>query len=459
MKRAWQSALTLCLLVALERPAALAEAPRQLPAQAPIELHGSGPYYQLTLPLAAHLAAHFSDMRDVRVLNGQGEMVPFSLLRGQARTDQAVSESRIPWFPLYATDAARDSLPDIRVERRADGTVVSVKAGDNASPGVPKVRGYLLDLSQSRNAARKLELDWDPAVPGMQQLSVEASDDLQTWRTWQRSAQVARLDFNGQRIERKQIELPGDHATYARIMWQVPQEAPALTSVTLTSSTSTYRPAPMVWSDPAQPTHTDTDEFEWQLPRILPIERLKIGLPQVNVLAPAEVWAKADAEPSTHWRLLTRAVLYRLQVDGKESQQQDVELTGLPVRAIKLKLDPRTGGLGSGVPTLSFGLTAQQVLFLARGQGPFMLVVGDQEAKSVDLPPATLIPGYDTPAAPPISTAELGPLGSPTPPTEPPQSAKPGPVDWKSATLWAVLLIGIATIAAMAFQVLRQMRS
>jgi hypothetical protein len=452
--------LGLCLALEGTAPA-VAEVPRDLDAQATIELHGSGPYYQLTLPLAAHLAAHFPDLRDLRVFNGQGEMVPFSLLRGQARTDEAVRESRAAWFPLYATDATRDRLAEIRVERRADGTVLSVKAADGAGPGVPRLRGYLVDISQNKNAVRRLELGWDAAAMGFQQVSVEASDDLQTWRMWQRSAQLARLEFNGQSIERKQIELPGDHAAYLRIMWQEPQEAPLLTSVTVTSTTSAYRPAPLVWSAAAEPTHTSNGEFEWELPRPIPIERLSIGLPQVNVLTPAEVWAKTDTQPNARWQFLSGAVLYRLQAEGKEWQQQDLVLTGLPVQIIKLKLDPRSGGLGTGRPTLSFGLRSQQVLFLARGQGPFMLAVGDRDAKAADLPPATLIPGYDTPAAPPISTADLGPLGSAateqTPPPE--QPATYGPAGWKAQLLWAILLIGVAIIAAMAFQLLRQTRT
>jgi hypothetical protein len=464
MREPLRTALTLCLcllldaaaLATLTSSAASADQLQEFKTRTPITLQGDGPYYQLTLPLEAQIGSHFLDMSDLRVFNGQGEMVPFSLIKGRSRVDEAVLRTPLTWFPLYATDTP-DSVPEIRVERRADGTLVSVKGGEAKNSGRQKLRGYLLDISHNKDAARKLELDWDSAVTGFQQLSVEASDDLQTWRAWQRSAQLSRLEFGGQRLERNQIELPGDHADYIRLTWSLPQDAPQLTSVILTSSTSSYRPAPLLWSGEIQPTRTSAGEYEWEFPQRLAIEQIKIGVPQVNVLTPAEIWGKTGAEMNSPWQLLTTTVLYRLQIDGKELQQLEVALAGLPMKMIKLKSDPRTGGLGAGTPTLAYGMASHQVLFLARGSVPFVLAEGNGQARAADLSPATLIPGYGTSAAPPISTATLAniPSDQAVPPGLAPE-AKSGFANWKTLILWAVLLTGIAAIAVMALHLLRQ---
>ena len=463
MRQPLRTALTLCLcllldaaaLAALTASAASADQLQEFKIRTPITLQGDGPYYQLTLPLEAQFASHFLDMSDLRVFNGQGEMVPFSLIKGRSRGDETVLRTPLTWFPLYATDP--DLVPEIRVERRADGTLISVKGGEAKDPGRQKLRGYLLDISHNKDAARKLELDWDSAVTGFQQLSVEASDDLQTWRAWQRSAQLARLEFGGQHLERKQIELPGDHADYIRLTWSMPQEAPQLTSVILTSSTSTYRPAPFLWSGEIQPTRTSAGEYEWEFPQRLAIEQIKIGVPQVNVLTPAEIWGKTGTEVNAPWQLLTTTVLYRLQIDGKELQQLEVALAGLPVKMIKLKSDPRTGGLGAGMPTLTYGMASHQVLFLARGSAPFVLAEGNGQARAADLSPATLMPGYGTSAAPPISTATLASIASDQAVQQGlAPEAKSGFANWKAMILWAVLLTGIAAIAAMALHLLRQ---
>ncbi len=94
----------------------------------------------------------------------------------------------------------------------------------------------------------------------------------------------------------------------------------------------------------------------------------------------------------------------RLLIDGKEWQQPDIVLYTSPVRALRLTPNPSSGGLG-GAPTLSIGLTAEQLVFLARGAGPFTLAVGRDTAPAAELPAATLMPGYGSKTAPPISEA------------------------------------------------------
>jgi hypothetical protein len=360
----------------------------------------------------------------------------------------------VPWFPLYASAAGRDAVPEIQVERRADGTVVSVTNGASGAPGAGKLRGYLLDLSQSRNPARRLTLDWDPAVTGFQEVLVEASHDLQHWEIWSRSAQLARLDYNGQRIERRDIDLPGRHAAYVRLTWRDPDIAPPLTAAAVIATAD--RPAPLVWSAALAPSVSSADAYEWRFPAPLAPERARISLPQANVLAPAELWGESDDQAAGPGRLRARTVLYRLEVQGRVWESDDIALAGPPLRAIKLKLDARGGGLG-GAPMLALGLAARQVLFLARGAGPFVLAIGDASAEPAALPPATLIPGYGGAGAPPISPAALGAIA--TPALAAPSSAAPAlAFDWKTATLWAILLAGIAGIAAMALYLLRQMR-
>ena len=447
-------ALALLLLPAL----ATAEVPSDFQTTAPIELQGGGPYYRLTLPIQANFAAHAPDLRDLRVFNSQGEAVRFSLIRDQAHTEQTEQQVPLKWFPLYAADATPDTLRQIKVDRRTDGTIVSVLDGDPAATGAPKLRGYLLDTSQAKGSALKLDLDWDPAITGFQQLSVEASDDLLNWQRWEGSAQLARLEFNGEHVERKQIDLPGGHAAYLRLTWRVPAEAPALTAAVLTTGSATDRPAGLSWSDPVAPSRGDKDGYEWDFQRPIAIERLKFALPQVNVLSPVEISTKDERVPHAEWRELARSVLYRLLIDGKEWQQQDISLYPTPIRALRLVPDARGGGLG-GAPTLSVGVTAQQLVFLASGSGPFTLAIGKDDAKPADLPPGMLMPGYGSSNAPPISVAQLGPLtGTAGQKATGALSDMPAG-GWQSLVLWGVLLLGIGAIGFMAVRLLKQTKA
>ncbi|MES2352945.1 MAG: DUF3999 domain-containing protein [Pseudomonadota bacterium] len=426
--------------------------------RAPIELKGGGPYYQLALPLDIYFASHFTDLHDLRVFNAQGEVVPFSVIHGQSRSEQSVEKIDLKWFPLYSrTETTAERMPEIHVTRNAAGTVVSVMEGQKESEKGGKLRGYLFDTSQYKNAFQTLSLNWDASISGFQQLSVEVSDDLKQWRTWQGAAQLARLEYNGQRIERKDIELTGERANYLRLQWREPDQAPALRSAILTTSASIYQSAPFVWSTPFAPSRSDNSEYEYQLARSVPVERIRITVPQINVLAPVEIWGKSEA--NSPWHRLTQTVVYRLQVDGKEWPQQDIWLSGQPVRYLKLKADARGGGLGQGAPMLSIGLTSKQLLFLARGQAPFVLATGHDLAKGADLSVTTLVPGYGTSNALPVSTAGLGVLSAQSIDGKAAVATKKtvfDEINWKTVILWAILLTGVMAMAIMAVRLLKK---
>jgi hypothetical protein len=432
---------------------AAGETPADFAGHAPIELAGDGPYFRLTLPIAVHLAAHSPSLDDVRVFDGTGAAVPFSLIRDRARTERAEQQTPVRWFPLDTADATPDALRGVKIERRADGTIVSVLDGEPPAGAVPKRRGYLLDTSQTAGSAVRLELDWDPSVSGFQQLSVDASDDLQSWRRWADAAQLARLDYNGEHVERREITLPGGHAGYLRLTWAVPEEAPMLTAALLVTSSAAARPAALVWTAPAPPDLTDPKFYEWHYARPIPIERLQLALPAVNVLAPIEIASRDDAESPPVWHVLARSVVYRLAIGGQEWLQQELTLPGTPVSALRLTADPRSGGFG-GVPSLSAAVTAQDLVFLARGAGPFTLAVGRDDAQPAGLAPATLMPGYGTATAPPIAAAQLGPLTS---------RAAAGPErqseSWQGIVLWGVLLLGVGMVGVLAAQLLRQSKA
>ncbi len=440
------------LLALLLAGPALAEAPDQYEATAAITLDGPGPYYRVTLPIEAMLAARSPDLADLRIFNGAGETVPFGLLRMPPETEEALSRTSVPWFPLIADE---DDIvpPTVEVERRSDGTVVSVRAAPPATGKTIVRRGYLIDLSGVKDKPRRLELDWDAAATGLQELSVEASDDLQRWRSWAPAAELARLDFNGQHIERREIALPGETAHYLRLTWRSPRNAPDLTAAILVAGQVTEKPAAFVWSAPTAGTSGGERIYEWHWPHPVRPAALRVALPQTNALAPATLARRDDSEPGQPWQPMAQTTLYRLAIDGHETSQPDITVAALAFTSLRLTLDARGGGIGSGAPSLSLGLPAETVLFLARGDGPFRLAIGSSTAKSADLAPSALIPGWGAAAAPTPSTASLGAFEEHAAATPDAQ-----PFGWQRLVLWAVLIAGIGAVAAMAASLLRQVR-
>lgn len=433
-------------LLTLVAPLAQAQEDRgDYAVQVPLSLSGEGPWYRLELPMALHLAARYADLRDLRVFNGAGEAQAYALALGEVRQDDGYRDTPVKWFPLRAPrDAAQ--LPGLRVQRSASGTLVEVlpEAGQGAEQ--QELRGWLLDTSAIEAPLHQLILDWSADQDGFQHFSIEASDDLLQWRAWG-DGQIARLSFADERIDQREVALPGRPARYLRLLWSNPWQAPQLLSAQVRSAGGEV--APLTWSQGLTPSSVEPGEYRWDLPLALPLQRLRVELTQANTLAPVSVAGRRDG--TLHWRPLGRGLLYRLPQDGQEVLHDELELNGAPVQQLRLQVDERGGGLGSAAPALRVGIRPTQLVFLARGEPPYVLAIGNPAGKAADLPLRTLIPGYkgERLAALGLATA------APTEALEAEEGGQQAGVDWQRWGLWAVLLAGVGLLLAMAVSLLR----
>lgn len=415
----------------------------------PLTLAGEGPWYRLELPPALHFAARHADLRDLRVFNGEGEALAYALTLGTAQAAEQRQQVAVKWFPLMG-DAAAPGAPAIRVQRSTSGTLVEV-APEESAPAEQILRGWLLDASAVELPLHRLLLDWSADSEGFQRFSIEASDDLQHWEHWGEGS-IARLSFANERIDQREVALPGYKARYLRLLWLAPQQAPALTAAQLVSIGNADTAPPLVWSAPLPARSSKAGEYSWELPLSLPLQRVRFSLPQANTLAPVSLSSRRDGK--LEWQPLARGLLYRLPQNGKEVRQDEIELYGTPVQQLRLQVDERGGGLGKELPRLQVAMRSTQLVFLARGSAPYQLAIGRPGAQSAALPLGTLIPGYEP--------ARLASLGLATAPQRVPAAVEAvaqqaqNQADWKRMGLWAVLLAGVALLGGMAFSLLRK---
>ncbi len=446
----WLGTVSLCVALS----AVAQDKPGDFKSQVPLTLSGEGPWYRLELPLDVQLHASQTDLRDIRVFNAAGEPQAYALARQQAQTREQQSLTEVKWFPLYSSAQAGDSTPSVRVQSSANGTLVEVQPATQLEAGEEVLRGWLLDASGIKAPLQQLVLDWTSERDGFQRFSIEASDDLQHWQSWG-DGQVARLSFADERIEQHEVALPGQSARYLRLLWNTPQSAPVLTSAQLQSSSTTSLASPLVWSQPLRGTAAKAGEYTWQLPMGLNVERVRIDLKEANTLAPATLYGRRES--SLPWQTLNNGLLYRLTQNGQDVQQNELQVPGQTVQQLKLAVDERGGGLGAEAPTLAFAVRGTQLVFLARGAGPYTLALGNPSATAANLPLTTLIPDYS-----PQRLRELGQAkvegATPLPPataTSPAAAVAGGP-DWKKIGLWAVLLLGVLALGGMAVSLLRK---
>lgn len=460
-----------CMAALPALPARAGEGPDSFSTRLPIVTTAAMPYYRLSVPLQAYLASTHGDLRDLRIFDAAGQPVPHARLAVEGGTEQSVRRHGLQWFPLHAS-ASRDARADalnVVVRQGADGTLVEIDSR-RGNAGKPRgegestpVRGYLLDAGKvaDRQAVSALELDWENMGGDFQLLDLETSDDLQHWRSLASGVQLARLDYNGARIENRRIDLHGFRDRYLRLIWREPASAPKLTLAELELSSSRYRSAPLVWSAPmagAPGADLKPGEYRFRLARPLPLARLRIELAPGNQLLPLEVLA--PGRERRHWRSIGGSVVYRIENKGRAWSNNEISLPGYPLQEFVLRIDPRLSPPAQA-PRLAFALRPEQIVFLAGGKAPYILAVGNQDARDVALDPATLVPGFGSPDSPEIAHATIDesalPRASEGGVSSAAQSQAPER-NWKKIALWSVLLLGVLGMAAMAWQLVRQMK-
>jgi len=434
-----------------------------------IHLNGSsgGPFHQFVLPIEVYQSIQRDDLGDLRIFNGQGEVVPYALLYPESTSISHTKEIKVPLFPIMASAEHRDDT-SIEVRRNSDGTLIAFKQSSSPQSKTSYIRGTLLDVSQVQDDIYSLRLEVGPTTVPFHPFILETSDDLQRWHTLKTDAQIVRLQHAEQHIEKSTVEWNGHTGKYLRVLWTEPEQAPAITAAFINTLHTTLLGTSTVWSDSLVPTTSQKNTYDYILPGRIPLDQIRINLAQLNTLAPAqlqkyipETTGRRHHTPGT-WVTLTNTVLFRLQSPHGDITSPDITLHTPAEKYLRLFVDERGGGLGSTPPTLQIGFTPHTLVFLPRGNGPFTLAWGASAIHNAALSAETLIPQYHTDQPLNASPATLEPITL----TKSPNLSQ-GDIALNASetekkvsrhVLWAVLMGGVLVLGGMAWKLIAQMQ-
>ena len=419
-------------------------------ASAPIELKGSDAFHRLTLPMEVYRDAR-PDLADVRVLNARGEAVPFAFAPEPDPVKEAPTSAPLPQFPVAPRPAGvtGTSRVQVSVTTRADGTLVSVQERTTGKQVLPRPVAYLLDASQLESPVGALIFDWEAAAGAqLVKVTVEGSDDLRDWRTLASRAPLVRLEQAGQSLSQVRVEMRGAKVKYYRITWDA---APFVLKSVQAESVPAVKPRERRVAR-YRAVESKDGEFVYDLGARLPVEMVKVVFPEPNSIA-AYDFAVRDAAKDP-WRNVAAATFHRIVRDG-------VELTSTPLSVGRRterfwKLAARNKG-GDPAPELEVHWRPAEIVFVAKGEGPFTLAFADPQSKNAALAISNLIPNYERGTEAKLPQAFPGDVRGAPPPTA--MESLLGDVSPKRVALWAVLALGVVILGFMAWSLQRQMKA
>jgi hypothetical protein len=414
-----------------------------------IEADAAQGLHEIEIPAAVYRAVTRADLGDVRVFNGQGEVVPHALRPRVIVKEQAGDMVRMPAFPLWGegTNALDDMK--LRIEKRADGVIVDVHSRGNKGTD-KKLRGYLLDASALPRTLNFLEFDWQNASGSfIGTMRIESSDDLAHWNILTDNAALARLNFGGHQVTRNRVELRGATAKYLRVSW--PESQPPLDGLTVRAEPSPMvRESPRLWLNlAASPSPGKNGEYSYDLGGAIIFDRLRVQLPQPNTLVQLQIFSRAKS--TDPWRPATNALAYRLRERDAEVTSPELNVTSQGERYWLLRIDQKGGGVGSGALGIEIGWVPHKLVFAARGSGPFQLAYGSSRARPAALTIESVIPGYQTQAQFKVAAAKLGDQI-----TLAGASRLGATRENKTMALWGSLIFGVTVLGWMALRLSRQ---
>lgn len=435
-----------------------ADAPGDYAVQRQIDAPAGGALLRLALDADVYRALRRADLGDLRVFNAAGEALPIARLPAE-RSERSHS-ARITLTPLPVAEAAGGATAGgthIAIDQRGGDTRVRVDVGagttgvavGGAAPAAVPPR-YLADTQAFGRAVHAIDIPLPAGTRFEGRLRVEASADLADWRTLAADAVVLVVGDGDGRLARTRIELAGSAggtaARYLRLTWLGAPPTPAPAEIELIHRESP--PPERQWL--ALAGSAGGDKLAYLSPGLFPVDAARLQpAPGSNDVIAVQLASRSGV--AAPWRLRATTVGYRLEQAGgvRESPPARFPMTRDPL----WQVTPLRPELAGAPPQLELGWLPEEIVFVARGAGPYVLAVGHPDRPPAWLPIDTLVPGHGTATELVPALARLVPGAAPPAPVDRPTSIlEPGRHWW----LWAALVAGVLVLGAMARGVWRE---
>lgn len=419
----------------------------------PLSLAGeAGGAYRLTLDPAMYRSAQDATVGDLQVFDARGVAVPTAVMPEDAAADPVAAALAVPWFPLPAPEAEGGARWELISETDAQGRLRRVETRGLEESVTRRPDGAaLVDVSAVDKPLLALELAWpDSRAPVDTAYRVEASDDLERWRTVRERGRLLDLTHQGHRIIRRQLMLGGVSAPYLRLRptdGEAPLELDEVRAVPM--PVRAERPWQWLALDGQRQAEGSVD---YRLDGRFPVVRADVELVSGTGIGRWTLWSRDDE--GDDWRRRSGPwVGYRLDDESGEVRSPPREIAG-PVRDRHWRLTTE-GEAAGATPILRLGYRPERVVFLAQGEAPFSLAAGSVRARRAEAPVATVLASLREQRGEAWRPAMAAAGAARELAGE--RALRPAR-DWTTWLLWAVLGGGAALVAGLALGLLRQAR-
>lgn len=457
-------ALVLAFLSAPQAAAAPGDRPGDYSHAVAVSVSGKQSVVQLPLPRAVYLAARQPGLGDLRLFDAAGTPVPFAVIEQLRQAHENRSFAPVTVFPVRGPAGIRQLPHDLDIRTGADGTVISITAPGNRNAGDALV-SLVLDLQGAARPPTPVsalvlglpkEMDSYSA-----QVALDISDDLQEWEELAVASLSWLVNSQGASVRKDRIAFAPRAFRFARIRWI---EGTPIEFATVSAELVARERQPERWESVVlEPGPATGADLVYEAPIAVPVESIGLDFQGRNVVMPVLVGhyrKAADRTASGKGPLPLQAVanvtFFRLTQNGQRRESGDV---AVPVtHASQWVVRPRNNLPER--PGLRLRWKPEVIVFVAGGQQPYTLAFGREGVRSSRVPVSQVAPGFSVRE---LAMLERARAGDPVLQQAGDAFVRAGGEERQASRtrvtwLWALLLVGVAALAWMAWKLSRQMK-
>lgn len=418
-----------------------------------VTVDGDDAVYSLPLPVDVYAGSVAPNLEDVRVFNGAGKIVPHEFRYAAPVVKPVLRTVEIPYYPLSSERGAADEDISLEIRRSINGEIIGVerKGGSIQLPA----RSYLLDMAEAGPAPLTLRLEWQSNDTGfMLPVEVEESADLIEWKQLKK-ATLADLEFMDMKLRHREIVLLDNPERYVRLIFGPGGKAVQLSGVKAVTGEEPELAKRSWLSLPLQELADEENLIlQAELGGLIPVDRLQLQFPQANTLLHAQISTKTANAP---WQVRAEALFYELLENGIVLQNDPVSLSRENVSRIRLEPLENSTAAPNNTFKLQVGFIPHDLVFIARGGGPYVLAYGNGAMKTGgsedDNSDVHGLAGEEKRSI--VANADVGEkiiLGGEA------RLAAATSAPWQNMALWLVLILGAGILIVLTWSVLKRRR-
>lgn len=437
---------------------------------------GMTPVYQIDeatatwiqTPLTHDIYRYTADpsLNNLVVVDNDGNKLPYRLIAPRVDATKKTAQVPVRFFPVVAgaTQETIAALNSASIRIHNNEVSIEVNQTPQEKQTAP-VDFYVVDISNVKEIARALVLDWD-ATESNQYLQVQLSGsrDLQQWQSLSEHT-LAKLHKEGQSLIRNSLEFNSHENgyNYLRLKCTTACEGLVLTSI----DAEVHEQQPDVLPEDnwqikgvlaadqqsavragAYTNKLSVAAWEYERDDRAPVSRIGINLGNHYYGDTLRIFSRRTAKQP--WQLQYEGIWFNAQVGTEWHQSEAIPVYTNSDQYWRIELNESVRN--NLDPLILFKRTPQILQFIANHRAPYRIALDSQVASNNQQIHAQIfsqLAGGEEKTWTSVNPLALAPDKA---------LAEPTPINWKTILFWGTLLIAVAILIGVAIRLAKQMK-